>query len=363
MSSILSVITLPIKLFLASPVGIALSIGAVILIVIAVLAAALFFTIRFLCRTGNMPEALNFLCSATDVVNEVEKPTDTALCQNADFRSKNEDLCKSVDNKLYNKCVSDNRKKEINKIEEKKDKTKAIDSEVAQLKANGVFVSEDGKQCLQCTQGYTRSLAFGEDTPKACSNVSSPIKIEATPESIKAPNKNAVKRGKRALGKLCKNQYPTTNKLEAAKLKAGSLSCWSCPTGYKKIRAKRSGKECEPETGTGVFCGGPGAFAGPKKEGSINLGRACYKCPPGFSENLVITKAILAAGFQPLGALALAARRATFFERGCINRTVGTDEKPFMPASKFDPNKENKEEDISTKGETEGETEGFYSLY
>jgi len=313
-----------------------------VVLIVTVVLIVLF--VQFLCQTDRLPLPLKILCPGGilknilpgflgDVISDagIEAPTDTALCGNPDFKAKNPELCQKVSEELFDKCVSDARKNEIGTDQAK------IDQEISNLKSKGVFLSKDKQKCLQCSGGYSRSLLFGEDSDKACTNATSPIKISTEPTEQKLPDKSASKRGSITLAgeKLCKNKFPASESYEASQLKFGTFECWSCPKGYQKKGLSRfgSGSECKPETGGGLFCGGSGRFIGPKKAGSLlSLGTACYKCPAGFSENLLVTKATLAGGLA-----GLATRRALFFERGCVNRTTGTPDKPFKTATPYTP--------------------------
>lgn len=316
--------------------GIVLSIAIpviVIAIVIPIIIIGAIFIMRRLCETDKIPLRFKFLCPGGILGGifpgiDIDKPTESAKCDNPDFKAKNPDVCKKVDDSLYGVCVSDSRKEEIGTNQ------KDIDKEISLLQSKGVFLSKDGSKCLQCSGGYSRSLFFGEDSNKACTNATAPIKV-ADPAEKKLPDKNAWRIGNITFRQpICKNKFPATSKYETAQLRLGTRECWVCPKGYQKKFTGRfsKGKECKAMKSGGLFCGA-GSFSGPKKEGKIlSFFGKCYTCPEGFKENKLVTKATLLGGVA-----GLVARRALFFERGCVNRTIGTPEKPFKSATDYTP--------------------------
>ena len=84
----------------------------------------------------------------------------------------------------------------------------------------------------------------------------------------------------------CATKYPASSKYAKAYFSATTLSCWSCPKGYKRVwtRTVGSKKACKRKS--------PTKYARAKKRGKpgcpgrdFRSGKKCYKCPAGYKRS------------------------------------------------------------------------------
>mgnify|MGYP001593160710 CR=1 FL=1 len=299
-----------------------LAIGILVFIIIGLVIVSV---ISFLCKQELMPESLKFLCfgsKAEEVLNAIV-PSEDALCSNPIYYKANVDKCTVLENELYAKCTSQIEKdKIVSGLVTLEAKNKAIAEKIKDLKQKGVFLSKDKSKCLMCSGGYSRSFIGSDDSETACTNSTTPIKSTEVPKD--APVIDAKLLGSKNTLQLCKNKYPVSKEYGEGQVKVGTNQCYACPNGYQKILTKPfgSGKECKPDSNDPFtfFCGSTG-FSGPITLTKGKLEKQCYVCPPGFSENKYITKVLR--------------NRMIFFERGCVNRTIGTDQTPYKKADEY----------------------------